>query len=227
MSASLGPTESDQPRRDLQPPEPQPPEPQPPEQGRRGRRRSTHSHQAVLAATITVLNDVGYSALTMEAVAAAAGVGKATIYRWWPSKASLVIEALDATLPAPHVLSTGNTRTDVHALIQAAAADYVHTPLGANLAVLATDATTDPDTTQQLAALLGPRRAAHASVLLAAAGRGDLPHDLDVALLLDIITGTLVHRALHGPPTDDHTVDQLTDLILTGAPPRTTPHTRT
>ena len=226
MSASLGPTESDQPRRD-----PQPPEPQPSEQGRRGRRRSTHSHQAVLTATITVLNDVGYSALTMEAVAAAAGVGKATIYRWWPSKASLVIEALDATLPAPHVLSTGNTRTDVHALIQAAAADYLHTPLGANLAVLATDATTDPDTTQQLAALLGPRRAAHASVLLAAAGRGDLPHDLDVALLLDIITGTLIHRALHSPPTNNHTINhtinQLTDLILTGTPPRTTPHTRT
>lgn len=188
---------------------------------RRGRPRSTHSHQAVLTATTAVLTEVGYPALTMDAVAAAAGVGKATIYRWWPSKASLVIEALAAALPAPHPVSTGDSRTDLRALVQAAVDAYVHTPLGTSLAVLATDTAGDTDATERLAALLGPRRAAQASVLLAAAGRGDLPHDVDVALLLDILAGTLIHRALHGPPVDDHTVDQLTDLLLTGAPPRT------
>jgi AcrR family transcriptional regulator len=193
------------------------------DQGRRGRRRSTRSHQAVLTATIAVLDDVGYSALTIEAVAAAAGVGKATIYRWWPSRASLVIEALETTVPAPRTASTGDTRADVRAIVQAAVDDYIHTPLGPNLAVIAADAVTDPDAADRLAALLGARRAAHASVLLAAAGRGDLPHDIDVHLLLDIITGTLVHRALLGVAPDAHTIDQLADLIVTGTPPRAAP----
>ncbi len=197
------------------------------DRGRRGRRRSIHSHQAVLAATITVLDRVGYSALTMEAVAATAGVGKATIYRWWPSKASLVIEALEAVVPAPRTVSTGDTRTDVRAIVQAAVDDYVNTPLGPNLAVIAADAPTDPAAADRLAALLGARRAAHASVLLAAAGRGDLPHDVDVHLLLDIITGTLVHRALLGVAPDDHTIDQLADLIVAGTPPRVAPRTQT
>jgi AcrR family transcriptional regulator len=197
------------------------------EQARRGRRRSTRSHEAVLTATIAVLDDVGYSALTMEAVAATAGVGKATIYRWWPSKASLVIEALDTTVPTPRAVSTGHTRTDVRAIVQAAVQDYLNTPLGPNLAAIAADATTDPHATDQLAALLGSRRAAHASVLLAAAGRGDLPHDIDVHLLLDIVTGTLIHRAVLGVASDEHTIDQLTDLLTTGTPPRTAPRTRT
>ncbi len=197
------------------------------EQGRRGRRRSTRSHEAVLTATIAVLDDVGYSGLTMEAVAAAAGVGKATIYRWWPSKASLIIEALDTTVPTPRAVSTGHTRTDVRAIVQATVEDYLHTPLGPNLAAIAADATADPHAADRLAALLGSRRAAHASVLLAAAGRGDLPHDIDVHLLLDIITGTLIHRALLGVAPDEHTIDQLTDLLVTGAPPRAGPRTHT
>lgn len=195
------------------------------DQGHRGRRRSTHSHHAVLAATITLLDDVGYTALTMEAVAATAAVGKATIYRWWPSKAGLVLEALDTTIPTPHAISTGNTRTDVRTIVQETIADYVHTALGPNLAAIATDAATDPHATDRLAALLGARRAAHASLLLAAAARADLPHDVDVNLLLDIITATLIHRALLGTPPDDHTIDQLTDLIVTGTPPRTTHRT--
>ncbi len=190
---------------------------------RRGRRRSARSHQAVLAATVAVLDEVGYSSLTIEAVAAAAGVGKATIYRWWPSKASLVVEALETSIPAPITALTGDTRTDVRAIVRAAVEEYVETPLGPNLAVIAAEATADPQATERLAALLGARRAAHAAVLLAAAGRGDLPHDVDVQLLLDIITGTLVHRALLGVVPDDHTVEQLTDLIVTGTPPRAAP----
>lgn len=193
---------------------------------RRGRRRSTQSHQAVLAATVAVLGDVGYTALTMEAVASAAGVSKATIYRWWPSRTSLVIEALDSTISTPIAVTSGDTRTDVRTIVQAAVELYVRTPLGINLALIAADAVSDPDAADRLAALLGPRRAAHASLLLAAVGRGDLPHDVDVDLFLDIVVGTLVHRALLGVVSDDHTVDELTDLLVSGAPPLVAARTR-
>jgi AcrR family transcriptional regulator len=192
-------------------------------QERRGRRRSTRSHEAVLAATMTVLDEVGYTALTMEAVAARAAVSRATIYRWWPSKASLVVEALDRAIPMPQPVATGDTGADVRTVVQATLDHYVRTPFGPNLAAIASDAAGDPGATQRLASLFGPRRAADASVLLAAAGRGDLPHDLDVNLLLDIVLGTLIFRALIGVAPDERVVDQLTDLIVSGIPPRVRP----
>lgn len=192
-------------------------------QQRRGRRRSSRSHEAVLAATMTVLDEVGYAVLTMEAVATRAAVSRATIHRWWPSKASLVVEALDRAIPKPQPVATGDTGADVRTVVQATLDHYIRTPFGPNLAAIASDAAGDPAATQRLAGLFGPRRAADASVLLAAAGRGDLPHDLDVNLLLDIVLGTLIFRALIGVAPDERVVDQLTDLIVGGTPPRVRP----
>lgn len=193
--------------------------------GQRGRPRSTRSHDAVLAATMAVLGEVGYVALTLDAVATRAGVSRATIYRWWPSKASLVVEALDKVIPTTVPLPTGDTRGDVRSVVQATLDNYIRTPFGANLAAIASDATADPDATKRLVDLFGPRRAADSSVLLAGAGRGDLPHDVDVHLLLDIVLGTLVFRHLIGVPTDEDVVDQLTDLIVSGRTPRHPPRT--
>ena len=196
------------------------------DQERRGRPRSTRSHEAVLAATITVLGEVGYTALTMEAVASRAAVSRATIYRWWPSKASLVVEALDRAIPKPDPVATGDTDADVRTVVQATLDHYVRTTFGPNLATIASDAADDPDATRRLASLFGSRRAADASVLLAAAGRGDLPHDLDVDLLLDMVLGTLIFRALIGVPADERVVDQLTELIVSGTPPRVRPRSQ-
>jgi AcrR family transcriptional regulator len=193
--------------------------------GRRGRRRSTRSHDAVLSATMAVLGEVGYVALTLDAVATRAGVSRATIYRWWPSKASLVVEALDRVIPTAVPLPTGDTRTDVRSVVQATLDNYIRTPFGANLAAIASDAVADPDAATRLVDLFGPRRAADSSVLLAGAGRGDLPHDVDVHLLLDIVMGTLVFRQLVGVQIDDDIVDQLTDLIVSGTAPRQPPRT--
>ena len=172
---------------------------------------------------MAVLAEVGYLALTVEAVASRAGVSRATIYRWWPTKASLVIEALDGVIPTPTPVSTGDTRTDVHTIVQATLDHYVRTPFGPDLAVLAADTRDDPDATGRLIDLFGTRRAADASVLLAAASQGDLPHDVDIQLLLDIVLGTLIFRTLTGIRSDDRIVDQLTDLIVRGAPPRKAP----
>jgi AcrR family transcriptional regulator len=159
----------------------------------------------------------------MEAVATRAAVSRATIYRWWPSKASLVVEALDQAIPKPHPVTTGDTGADVRTVVQATLDDYIRTTFGPNLAAIASDAAGDPDAAQRLASLFGPRRAADAAVLLAAAGRGDLPHDLDVNLLLDMVLGTLIFRVLIGVAADERVVDQLTDLIVSGTPPRVRP----
>src|SRR3954471_7262811 len=79
-----------------------------------GRRRSNKSHKAILQAALDLLEQDGYRALTIEAIAARAGVGKQTIYRWWPSKAAVVLEAFTVNaatqIPQPN---TGSLQQDL------------------------------------------------------------------------------------------------------------------
>ena len=84
-----------------------------------GRRRSARSHSAIVAATQELLVERGYRELTIEGVAARAGVGKQTIYRWWPSKAALVLEAyLAGSEAVAQPPETGALLEDVRALLQ-------------------------------------------------------------------------------------------------------------
>jgi hypothetical protein len=86
---------------------------------------------------------------------------------------------------------------------------------------LAADGAHDPEVRSALARLLAPQRAADSAVLLSAAARGDLPHDVDVPLLLDVAFGTLLFRRLRG--ASDDVVDELAGLIASGTAPRATP----
>src|SRR5687768_18186494 len=84
----------------------------------RGRRRSERSHHAILAATRELLLERGYAAVTIEGIAARAGVGKQTIYRWWPSKAALVLESYLAGQDAVPPPAEGKTaHDDIRALL--------------------------------------------------------------------------------------------------------------
>ena len=96
----------------------------------RGRRRSERSHEAIVRATQELLVERGYRGVTIEGVAARAGVGKQTIYRWWPSRAALVLEAYlagsEAVAPPPE---HGSVREDVRALVLWLA-DVLAQPIG-------------------------------------------------------------------------------------------------
>ena len=84
--------------------------------GRRGRPRSPRAQQAIVTATCDLLLEMGYERLSIEGVAARAGVGKQTVYRWWPSKSALVTEAvLEGRLPisGEPPPDTGDLRTDL------------------------------------------------------------------------------------------------------------------
>src|SRR5262245_26538029 len=101
-----------------------------------GRRRSHQAHDAILNATIELLREVGYSRLTVQGVAARAGVGKTTVYRWWATKPSLVIEALDRNLSVPPLQPSDDPRADIRALVQRIADTFAHPQLGAMLPAL-------------------------------------------------------------------------------------------
>lgn len=185
----------------------------------RQRRRNARSHQAILVATGQLLGEVGYSSLTMEGVAARAGVGKATVYRWWPTKGALVIEALGAQLPVPEPIDTGNLRQDLLTAVRRAVQTFAHGPAAAVIPALAADLSSDPAMAEQFRAqLIRPRRAVVLEVLHRAVARGELSAGVDTELLVDIYAGAVSYRMLvSGAPVDDHLAEQLVDLLLDGA----------
>lgn len=182
-----------------------------------GRRRSEESHVAILVATRELLAEVGYLRLTVEGVAARAGVGKTTVYRWWPSKSALVLEAV-AAARAPQPTATGDLRTDVRAAVENVR-ENLQSPLTPTLLALAGDLLHDAPTDAEPMDLFqingGPVEAA----LVDAVGRGDLPPDVDLEFLQDVYTGTLLYRLLCRRSTGV-TVDQLVELLLDGRLPR-------
>lgn len=179
-----------------------------------GRPRSERAQAAVLDAVTAVLDEVGYQHLTVEAVAARAGVGRTTVYRWWPTKAALVIEALAAALPRVEIGISADGRHDLRAILDRLTHVECGPTTAETLSALAAEARRDPDTAERLSGLLGPRRAADAAVLLAATARGDIPLRLDVSLLLDVALGTLLWRRLRGEPPTDAALDALAELLV-------------
>jgi AcrR family transcriptional regulator len=171
---------------------------------------------AVLEVTKTMLNEVGYQHLRVEAVAARAGVPRAWLRRWWTTRPLLVAEAVQRMGGPPDIVPTGDVRADVRAVVLRTAAFLANPVVGEALNGLLADATRDPVAAERLATLLATRRASDAAVLLSAVARGDLHPDTDVPLLLDVVFGALLFRLGRGTPPTPAVVETLVDLVLSG-----------
>jgi AcrR family transcriptional regulator len=186
----------------------------------RGRRRSERSHKAIITATQELLVERGYPKLTIEAVAARAGVGKQTIYRWWPSRASLVLEAYLAgsdavSLPPP---DGGSTREDVRALIGWLAAVLAEPTGGRVIAGLVGDLQHDPELAKGFQQDVVPaRRQAMLAALERGRERGEIRADADLELAVDALHGAVFYRLLlSGAPLDAEFAESVTDHLLDG-----------
>jgi len=188
-----------------------------------GRRRSARTHEAILEATMDVLAEGGYQELSIERVAMRAGVGKATIYRWWQGKSALVLEAIQSRAPFAEVVRTGDPRTDLRAVIQAAADAYATHVVGATLPALASSIAEDSSSSGLLWQFLRPQRDSARQILHQAAAAGAIPADVDIELVIDLCVGTVFYRALiGGNSVDEDMVEQLTSLVVDNRLPRTT-----
>ncbi len=190
------------------------------EPGRRSRRTSSDVEDAILRATLDILHEAGFEELTMEAVAVRAGAAKTAIYRRWPSKVPLVVEALTRSLPEPAVPDTGDLRTDMIALW----VDMTGRGQGSIerlLPVVATYLTTGEDLMAQLRErYFKPRLQAAYAMLHRAAARGEIRADVDPELAFDLLFGPVAYRWLRGSPPDEETISRLVGLALQGlAPP--------
>jgi AcrR family transcriptional regulator len=188
-------------------------------QAPRGRRRSERSHEAIVRATQELLVEAGYRGVTIEGVAARAGVGKQTIYRWWPSRAALVLEAYlagsEAVAPPPE---HGSVREDVRALVLWLA-DVLAQPIGGRVvAGLVGDFQHDADLAEGFHRDVVPtRRRAMLAALERGRERGEIGPDADLEVAVDTLHGAVFYRLLlSGEPLDEAFAARVTDQVLDG-----------
>ncbi len=189
----------------------------------RGRPRSEKARQAILAAAAELLLDRGLSAVSMDAVAERAGVSKATIYRWWPSKEALALDALYTEWAAaqPFPRDTGSLRGDLLSLLRPWARLTSSRPYARVIAALLTEAQTDPVfAAEYQQRVVQPRREQARAIFHRAIERGEIPADTKIEVAIDLLYGPLYHRLLHGhAPLNDRYTRDVIDMVLGGLQP--------
>ena len=190
-----------------------------------GRPRSEDARKAILRSTLRLLQETGFPDLSIEAIAAHADVGKATVYRWWPNKASLVAEAFsrsaDEELRFPN---TGSVRDDVSMQMKHLVR-VLRGRRGRIVAALIGGGQSDPELIQAFRdRFMMPRRQEAYETLRRGISRGELPEDLDLDLTLDTLYGSLYMRFLiRQTGLSDDYVDEVVALVMDGAAARPDP----
>ncbi|MFB2833738.1 TetR/AcrR family transcriptional regulator [Floridanema evergladense] len=168
-----------------------------------GRPRSARSHQAMLRATLELLAEVGFEAMSIEAIATRAGIGKTTIYRRYSSKEELVADAIESMREEVLIPDTGNLWSDIDAIIENAAQITLN-PLGRQtVAMIISSASSNAKFAEiYWTKYLQPRREAFAIVIERAKTRKEIQEDLDPGLVFDAMSGIMLY-ALIFPPTSE------------------------
>jgi AcrR family transcriptional regulator len=189
--------------------------------GNRGRPRSDQAHQAILEATRDLLASGGYEGLTIEAIALRAGVGKQTVYRWWPSKSAIVAESVLTGVigQAPIVLpDTGDIVADLRSWVRGWLArlnDERDSALVRALTVATAERQADGDRLYETS--VAPFRAVLIERLQSGRQQGSVRPDVNVEAVTDALMGVALYRVLarSEAPSDTY-ADGLTDVLIRG-----------
>ncbi|OPG05793.1 TetR/AcrR family transcriptional regulator [Microbispora sp. GKU 823] len=190
-------------------------------------RRSERSRQAILTATRELVSEVGYAKLSIEAIAARAGVGKQTIYRWWPSKGAVVLDAFlalseDGPERSMALPDTGDLEADLKTVMRTTVAEFADPAFEGPVRALNTEIINDPALAAQYRAkLAGPVDEAKKARLRSAQRAGQLAADADLDLALELLYAPLYQRWLlrSGPLTPEY-ADALVEHFLAAMRPR-------
>ena len=163
--------------------------------GRVGRPRSESAHQAILDAALDGLVEDGYAGTTIEGISARAKVGKATIYRRWPTKAELIVDALRSHVcPDLPVTDSGDVRTDLQRVLQATLETMTGMD-GRLMAAFASEKVRHPELQDEFdRVFVSERRAKVHSLVANAVASGQLPADTDVELVAEVGFAVLWHH---------------------------------
>ncbi|HLR97565.1 MAG TPA: TetR/AcrR family transcriptional regulator [Jiangellaceae bacterium] len=182
-----------------------------------GRPRSRQIDEALITATLAILDAEGYVGVSLEAVAKRAGTSRPAIYRRWSGRAPLVLAAVASRLDIPAPPDTGCTLCDMDESFNIFLGAY-RTIRPEALSALYAECAPDPELrTQYLATIIEPARTAVGHTLDRAVARGDLRRSIDRDLLLDIV-GSLVHyRAMFYPDhLGDAEAEHALEVLLQG-----------
>ncbi|WP_281944269.1 TetR/AcrR family transcriptional regulator [Paenibacillus tyrfis] len=179
--------------------------------GKRGRPRNVETQKSILSASYELLLENGFAAVTVDKIADRAKVSKATIYKWWPNKAAVVMDgflfAASARLPVP---DTGSTLNDI--LIHATnVTRFLTSREGTIITELLGEGQFDPGLAEAYRTrYFQPRRREASQLLEKGIRRGELKKNLDIGLCIDLLYGPIFYRLLvTGEKLDDAYVQQL------------------
>jgi AcrR family transcriptional regulator len=183
---------------------------------RPGRPRSVEADEAILDAATEAFIELGWDGLTMEGVAARAGVGKTTIYRRYPTRLDLLLAAAarlaEEKGAAP---DTGTLRGDLLALVEAYLGMLSGTRAGRAIPAMVAATAKNPELAVAYRDFIAQRRRESAIPLERAIARGELSLDVDVELVLDLLVAPLFYRTfVSHEPADDGFVTTLVDSVL-------------
>jgi AcrR family transcriptional regulator len=186
---------------------------------RRGRPRAEGLDQALLDITLELAGEVGIHGMSMDDLAQRAGVSKATIYRRWPSKERLVLEALNQAMRPFELIDTGSLRGDLDDYLGELARRMNNGKASDVLPDLIASSVRDANLRTSLDEYIRYRRQPLATILNRALERGQLDADSDIEVLIDAFIGPFVYRRLlTSDPLDDDFVDRLIRTVLPACP---------
>ncbi|MFF8912744.1 TetR/AcrR family transcriptional regulator [Streptomyces sp. NPDC015032] len=191
-------------------------------------RRSERSRRAIHDAALGLVGEVGYARTTIEAIAARAGVGKQTIYRWWPSKAAVLLDAFIAlgarvaeqggSGAGQGIPDTGDLAADLKAVLRATVDELTDPAFEAPTRALTAEGIVDPRLGAEFVQkLLDPSLRLYAARLRAAQEAGQVRADVDPRIALELLVGPLTHRwLLRTLPLTHAYADTIVDYTLRG-----------
>jgi AcrR family transcriptional regulator len=190
------------------------------ERARRGRPRSERAHKAILEAAAELLLQSGLDSVGVDAIALRAGVSKATIYRWWPTKESLALDSIyhEWTDAHPETPPSGSLRVDLYALLRPWVRLLNARPYGRVVAAILAKVQTDAQFAEEYRTrLIGRRRQLAREIIERAVESGEIAADTNLDLALDLLYGPVYHRLLHGhAPLDEPFVRGVVDTVVRG-----------
>lgn len=188
-----------------------------PELPRRGRPRDLRCDQAILRATLEMLAEGGAGNLSIDGVAARAGVGKATIYRRWSSKEALLLEAMSTDTPSVESPDTGGLRTDLEEYFVALLERLRESEGSDLLPHLIGAACYDAEVRSSLDHYLSSRQQPLRAILERAQRRGEIASGIDLKVVVDVLVGPVIYRRwMTGDRIDHHFVIALLDIVFGG-----------
>ncbi|MFJ2903389.1 TetR/AcrR family transcriptional regulator [Streptomyces sp. NPDC087212] len=196
-----------------------------------GGRRSERARRAIQDAALALVVEVGFAKTTVEGIAARAGVGKQTIYRWWPSKAEVLLEAflalseraaLDAGQEPFAFPDTGDLAADLKAVLRATVDELLDPRFEAPTRALAAEGVVNERLGREFVArLLEPQLQLYVDRLTAAQETGQVRREVDPRIALELFVSPLAQRWLqHTGPISHAYTDTLVDYALGGLTPR-------